>query len=59
MSRFLNDITFGGNTIRFRMKNLFDKWVKQLEIHETKLSKDIIKAVLAKEESTAWLPNRK
>jgi len=41
------------------MKNLFDKWVKQLEIHETKLSKDKIKAALTKEKSTAWLPNGK
>lgn len=34
----LNNATLGGSASRLRIKNLFDKWVKQLEIHKTKLS---------------------
>lgn len=41
---FLNNITSGDSTSRLRMIFFFfffmDKWVKQLEIHKTKLSKD-------------------
>lgn len=36
----MNNITLGGSASRLRIKNLSDKWVKQLESHKTKLSKD-------------------
>lgn len=34
----MNNVTLGGSASRLRIKNLFDKWVKQLEIRKTKLS---------------------
>ena len=36
----MNNISLRGSAGRLRIRHLFDKWVKQLEIHKTKLSKD-------------------